>query len=67
MKNTQSIYRQGLTVIINLYFQELQYAQRYHEPQGGGESSYSEPEEQRPQSILKNKVRIRECKHTILQ
>ena len=42
--------------------QELQYAQRYQEPQGGAESSYSEPEEQRPPSILKNRVRLRECK-----
>lgn len=46
--------------------QELQYAQRYQEPQGGAESSYSEPEEQRPPSILKNRVRLRESEDTNL-
>ena len=46
----------------NWFLQELQYAQRYHDPQGGGESSYSEPDDQRPPSILKKRSRIRECK-----
>ena len=44
------------------FFQELQYAQRYHHPQVGGESSYSEPDDQRPPSILKKPSRNRECK-----
>lgn len=46
--------------------QELQYAQRYQDHQGGAESSYSEPDEQRPPSILKNRVRIRESQDTNL-